>query len=285
MSLPLAPFIIGVGRSGTTLLRLMLDAHPELAIPPETHFLHRLHPESQLGAADFMTIVTQAHTWGDFHMVPEALAAALPVPFDLSAAIRTFYDRYAWCQGKPRWGDKTPYYAECMSHIYRLLPESRFIHIIRDGRDVALSYRDKWFGPGKDLREAAGFWRGRIERARDQAHGLPAQTYLEIRYEDLVHEPRLTLERIAAHCDLAFDPAMLDYHLTAAGRLDEIQDHRNGAGEIAVPRDRHLAIHRNTCQPPDPTQIGKWRQVFSVSERAIFAEEAGDLLLSLGYEP
>lgn len=285
MTWPAMPFVVGVGRSGTTLLRLMLDAHPELAIPPETHFLHRLHPETQREAAGFMATLMQTHTWADFRLEPDALTAALPTPFDLPDAIRAFYRLYARRRGKPRWGDKTPYYAECMTHVHALLPEARFIHLVRDGRDVALSYRDKWFGPGKDIRAAARFWRGRIERVRAQARELPARDYLEIRYEDLVREPRFTLERIVAHCDLAFDPAMLDYHRTAASRLDEIQDHRNGEGDVAVPRGRHLAIHRHTVNPPDPAQIDKWRQTLSVAERATFGEEAGDLLLDLGYEP
>ena len=280
-----APFIVGVGRSGTTLLRLMLDAHPDLAIPPETHFLHRLHIGEQTNADAFLEILTSAHTWSDFHLEKQLLAEqlALLAPFNLAEAIRVFFRQYANREGKARWGDKTPYYAECMPHIHGLLPEARFIHLIRDGRDVALSYRDKWFGPGKNLRDAARFWRDRIEHARQQAQSLPDGAYLEIRYEDLVRAPEASLRQIGEPLQLEFHPAMLDYHQGASRRLSEIQDHRDSSGLITVPRDQHLAIHQNTLRPPDPALLEKWQRELTPEENALFTQEAGDLLQQLGY--
>lgn len=281
------PFIVGVGRSGTTLMRLMLDAHPELAIPPETHFLHRMHIDQLKDPQSFVSSLKSTHTWPDFHLSAEQLLAevAALTSFDLSQAIRMFYRLYAKHQGKPRWGDKTPYNAECMDHIYRLLPEARFIHLIRDGRDVALSYRDKWFGPGQDLAGAIEFWSGRILRARVQARLLPRHVVLELRYEDLVQAPEDALKRVCQFIDLPFDSRMLTYFQTASERLAEIQDHHGLNGELIVPRERHLAIHVNTHRPPDPGQIEKWRTGLSPEEQTFFWQQAGSLLSELGYSP
>src|SRR5262249_51997802 len=121
---------------------------------------------------------------------------------------------------KPRWGDKTPYYAGHMHLIQSLLPEARFIHLIRDGRDVGLSVKDLWFGPNS-LVEAAHWWAAGIQRARQQAGDL--RYYLEIQYEDLVARPESTLQRVCAFLDLPWHPGMLDCHQTATERIGELQ--------------------------------------------------------------
>src|SRR3954469_18823941 len=91
-----APFIVGVARSGTTLLRLMLDAHPDLAIPPETGFIAELQRRFQSGspsAAEFADVLTSFVTWPDFHLKRETLAAELDAlqPFETSEGLRLFY--------------------------------------------------------------------------------------------------------------------------------------------------------------------------------------------------
>src|SRR5262245_11393925 len=144
------PFVVGVGRSGTTLLRLMLDAHPQMTIPPETHFVPAVieacrpaaRPES---AVEAMTSVRQ---WGDQGIDAAEMLDRMRAlePLDAAAALRSFYALQAERQGKPRWGDKTPVYVESMDLIGEALPEARFIHLIRDGRDVALSRARRGFG-------------------------------------------------------------------------------------------------------------------------------------------
>src|SRR4029434_6926754 len=138
----MAPFIVGVPRSGTTLLRIMLDAHPQLAIPPETGFLSRLVRlpwlwAAGLGRRRLLTIITRAESWPDFHLDAHALAEALDAvkPFTLADGLRAFYRLYAARFNKSLWGDKTPLYGRHAYSIARLLPEARFIHLIRDGRD------------------------------------------------------------------------------------------------------------------------------------------------------
>src|SRR5689334_4978208 len=138
-----APFIVGLSRSGTTLLRLMLDAHPELAIPPETHFIPegaKACQEPGAPRAASLKGFPSTSTWSDFHLAADMLEARIASiePFDLSDALRAFYGLYAERFGKRRWGDKTNHLWN-LKLIQSLLPEARFIHIVRDGRDVALS--------------------------------------------------------------------------------------------------------------------------------------------------
>src|SRR5919109_3312367 len=106
-----APFIVGVGRSGTTLLRLMLDAHPEMCIPPETGFIpaarNKLNDATD-PRREFVKAITEFETWPDFNLLPDEFYRAIPAPSKLSTGIRTFYRLYAARFEKTRWGDKTP---------------------------------------------------------------------------------------------------------------------------------------------------------------------------------
>ena len=109
-----APFVVGVGRSGTTLLRLMLDAHPELAIPPETHFapglIERAHEGA--GADALVDEIVGTRAWADFGIQAERLRERVTALGEGGAAtvLRAFYGLCAEREGKPRWGDKTPIY-------------------------------------------------------------------------------------------------------------------------------------------------------------------------------
>jgi len=278
-----APFIVGVGRSGTTLLRLMLDSHPELAIPPETHFipeLTRAFPGRRVNPDEFAARLDAHRRWGDFHLEAGEVSdrvAALRRP-RVGDALRAFYELYAEHQGKARWGDKTPKYLLHMKRIQRVLPEARFIHLIRDGRDVALSKADR---SGRDVEESAVIWRKRIAKARRQSARL--DHYLELRYEDLVLDAEPTLRRACEFLDLEWDQGMLDYHRRAASRLEEMGDARRGAGDVR-PAETRRAAHARTTAPPDPGRTARWRDEMGDADRAAFEREAGELLASLGYE-
>jgi hypothetical protein len=280
------PFIVGQHRSGTTLLRLMLDAHPQLAIPPETQFIP-LVAQRCAAAADprrsFLDTLTGHPHWPDVHVDDAVLDERLQAlePFDVGDALRAFYALYAERFGKPRFGDKTPRYVLHMELIERLLPEACFIHIIRDGRDVTLSVMDEQRRAGKTVRAAhvARRWREKIALARSQAHRLNA--YAEIRYEDLVLDTEAALRRVCDAIDLKWDPAMLEYHATAPARLAELVSVDAKWATVGERRARHAwAAH-----PPEPTRVGRWRREMSPADRRSFEEEAGDLLRELGYEP
>jgi hypothetical protein len=284
---PPSPFIIGMTRSGTTLLRLMLDSHPQLTIPPETHFIPdiiKLYHDGQTTPKEIADVMISGRRWDDFGIPPEKLRRELDRLRPLvrpEVPIRAFYRLYAKGQRKPRWGDKTPGYATKMRRIQRVLPEARFIHVIRDGRDVALSLKER----EADLttEQIARRWRHRINRTRRTAKHI--DDYLEIRYEDLVADPEKTLSRICAHIDLSYSDKMLDYHQRAEERLEEMaqpleeEDEKRGLSAAS-----RLEAHALTTEPPRTDRAGRWRREMSPEDLAIFHEHAGGLLEKLGYD-
>ena len=295
---PPMPVIVGAARSGTTLLRLMLDAHPALAIPPETHFLPDLralqqrpdlkgNENSGVRREEFLRVVTSSPFWKDFRMDEAVLRAAVThakKTFKVADGARRIYELYARAHGKPRWGDKTPPYVWRLKEIHALLPEAHFVHLIRDGRDVALSARGLWFDPSKgNIEDAAAQWLWRIREARQQAIICPH--YLEVRYETLLSNPRVVLEQICTFAGLEYDPAMENYHRASGERLRaELHDQRDVRGEVVATRAQRESIFKKTALPPDPERAGRWRKEMSVEDRERFESVAGDLLRELGYE-
>lgn len=288
VSHPPAPFVVGVGRSGTTLLRLMLDAHPQLAIPPETHFVPTVIERGREGATadELVAEITGARGWNDFGVglgpLRERVAALDRA--DPAGVLRAFFGLYAQRHGKPRWGDKTPIYVKRMRTIAGALPEARFVHLIRDGRDVALSRRKRGMGAGKPIGDTAGLWRRRIEDARRQARRLRGR-YLELRYEDLVADPESGLRCICDLIELEFDPAMLRHDDRAADRLAELGDLAPTAGRRARAAGERRTAHALASRAPTRARTAAWREEMSEADRIEFERVAGDLLTELGYGP
>jgi sulfotransferase family protein len=278
------PVVFGSGRCGSTLLRLMLDSHPQMAVPPETAFLPGVNQRrAELGPDSLCDLLADFPTWPDFHLDPAELRRQLRAlaPFSATAGIRCFYRLYAQRHGKTRWGDKTPVYGHHLPAIQALLPEARFIHLVRDGRDVALSLRSVWFAPGQDAATLARYWRDCIEGAR--AGGRQCRHFLEIRYEDLLRDPVTVLRQVCAFIELPFSPAMLEYPIRAAARLAEVQDQRLPDGRV-ISREQRLAQHPLLTHAPRLDRAGHWPQDMSAPDVALFDEIAGDLLEELGYD-
>lgn len=281
------PVVVGVARSGTTLLRLMLDAHPALAVPPETGFVPLVADLAETGTAlreRVLATLLGADTWSDFGLAPEVLRAALDAvePFDAAGGLRAFYRLHAARFGKTRRGDKTPTYCTALDRIRRVLPEARFVHLIRDGRDTALSVAGLWFAPGRDPETLAHAWRTQIEAAR--AEGLGRPDYLEVHYEALVTHPRHELERICAFVALPYNPAMERWYETAPARLAEHQARLRADGSVLVSKAQRLANQRLTMEPLRPDRVLCWKREMDADAVARFERVAGDLLAALGYE-
>jgi hypothetical protein len=286
---PPMPFIVGVGRSGTTMLRLMLDAHPDLTIPPETHFVPDLIEaiDDGAGPARAVEVMQSVRQWGDLHMEPAEVQAKLEAVEDWNAAnaLRAFYEIYAERQGKPRIGEKTPAYVRKMRLIEKTLPEARFIHVIRDGRDVALSRWKRTLGEGKraPATQVAEGWERRIRRAQKQGKRL--NHYLELRYEDLVTDTEPNLRRIAEFLELPWDPCMLTYYEGAADRMAEMaRDLPSADGKPVRPGEERMQAHAMTQKPPDPSAMYRWKEKMSPEDVRDFDAAAGGLLAELGYE-
>lgn len=282
------PFVVGVARSGTTLLRLMLDAHPELAIPHETHFLPAALQEPAASRERFFELVTEFPTWQDLKTPAELFHEELlrVEPFDVRDGLRAFYRLYARSRGKSRWGDKTPTYTQHIRAIHEALPEARFIHILRDGRDVAVSLRPLWFSPGQSMEELAGYWVRRITEARDQAQGQPPGQpfYLEVRYEDLIADPVRELRRICGFLDLPYDSRMVEYHRTARLRLEEAEARLAPDGRVVITKEERLHIQRFTSHPPELSRAGRWKTEMTPDMVAAYEAVAGTMLDELGYQ-
>lgn len=289
------PMIVGVPRSGTTLLRFMLDAHPALAIPPETGFLAsaskflnaRWLPDRVTCEALFRVVTRlplKSGPWRDFGISEDEFWEALRQiePFDVAEGFRAFYRLYARKHDKPRYGDKTPLHCRHLRAIEQILPEAHFIHVIRDGRDVALSLRPLWFAPGRDMKTLAQYWSNLVRDTREAGHR--ANSYHEVRYEELIGDPASVLERVCHFLKLDFDSAMLRYWDRASARLKEHQTRFRIDGSVAMTHDQRLLQQRLTMQPPQAERASCWRREMTPEEHSEFADWGGKMLDELGYE-
>ena len=264
----------------------MLDAHPQLCIPPETYFVPELLAACKPGQAepqDVLAILTASRRWSDFKLDPQAVRDRLPAqgPVGGAEAVRAFYGAYAHRAGKSRWGDKTPVYLKHMQRIDKALAEAHFVHIIRDGRDVALSVTGLMFGPDS-VEEAARRWKRKVTRARARAARL--DHYLEVRYEDLVLTPDATLRQVCEFIDLPWHPphARLPPRCRRAHAGDRAQP--RAPGPSFDPAGYGPRIHALTSEPPSEHRVGRWRREMSTEDRSTYERVAGDVLAALGYD-
>jgi hypothetical protein len=270
------PFLVGSERSGTTLFRLMLDAHPDMAVPPESYFiidLYRRRKRYESGDGQRYNTIALANdlagsrwfrAWG---MPPKELATAMrrEDDVDFAEAIRKIYRGYAKMFGKSRYGDKTPAYVQHIRVLAEIFPEARFVHLIRDGRDVAMSLTEVKWGP-TDVLEAALQWRERVQRGRQAGAELGAHRYLEVRYERLVAEPEAVLRETSEFVELSFDEVMLRHSETAGDRVPGRRDGLHGRAATA------------------PSAVRDWRRDMPREDLEAVEAAAGDLLGELGYE-
>jgi hypothetical protein len=269
------PFFVGVARSGTTLLRAMVDSHPDITIPPESWFVTELAAcrrgyETPHGfdVERFATDVVSHERFARWGISEDDLRAAVrdAAPRDYCSAIRSVFSHWTIRQGKQRYGDKTPGYLTELALIAALFPEARFVHLIRDGRDVALSYSDEL---GVPVVNAIRLWRGRVRAGREAGRALGDARYREIRYEDLVADPDATLRAVCTFIGLRFSDRMLR-HWEHAEQM------------LAGMPDRHH--HRHVEWPPT-VGLRDWRSQMPSHIARACGLQAGDLLDELGYEP
>lgn len=263
------PIIVGCGRSGTTLLRAMADAHPDLAVPPESHFVVPLADrfESAFDVDAFAEALTAHERFALWALGREDVARALREARidDVAAAFRVVYRMWAAGNDKPRYADKTPAYVLHIEQLAVLFPEAVFVHLVRDGRDVASSFLDLGWSP--TIEHAALHWQLRVQRGRAAGRLLAPGRYVELRYEELVADPEPTLRRMADAIDLPFAPAMLDPSERAGGVIETTG---------------HPDYHRHLSKPPT-AGLRNWRTARSDAEVARFEILAGDTLTDFGY--
>lgn len=267
-------FVVGAQRSGTTMLRLMLNQHSHLCVPFESVFIpalyRRLHEfdnlrESALIEA-LLTAISDDPWVRKGGLIPDRSKVLSQQPKDYASLVDAIFTAYAQTQHKVRWGDKTPGYVIDIDVLCALFPDCRIIHLVRDGRDVVLSLAGLSWG-SRDLFRNAADWRWKTLLGRKMGNMIGAH-YLEVRYEDLVTHPSQTLERICDFLGENFEPGMLNYPLSA---------------EQIMPR-QSLRWHRSSVSAPDPSKAFHWRTRMPLSDQIVFEDVAGDALELFGYD-
>lgn len=212
-------FLVGSPRSGTKLLRGLLNRHPLIGLcDPESHFIPYLFQKHGGDPACFAADLDRL--FADFDRTPfqiycrsqgravmtragfEALAGA----GTWSGAFEVILRFYAEGGGGPQavWGDKTPSYVREMELLKRIFPAARFLHIVRDPRDVALSARRAW---GHSPLRTAAKWARDMEAAQRGAEPL-GQDYMRVYYEQLLADPEAELRRISAFAGRPYEDRM-----------------------------------------------------------------------------
>jgi hypothetical protein len=281
-------FVVGCPRSGTTLLQRMLDAHPQLAVANDTHFIpaaiRGLTPSRDLPLTpEIVARIRRFRTRGGmgFHRLGlpddtlESVASEAATYPELIAGI---YTRLAQLHGKPWAGEKTPDYVRYLPLLHTLFPSAKVVHLIRDGRDVTLALLEwavekktaRLRGPARarlweesPLAACALWWNWQVGSGRRDGPAL-GDSYREVRYETLVAQPEETLRNLAEFLQLPFAPEMLSFH---AGRT------RTQPG---LPTNK-------AWLPPTPG-LRNWRTQMSAHDVELVEALTGDLLSEIGYE-
>lgn len=272
-------FIVGTERSGSNLLRLMLNAHPRIAVPHPPHILHYFTPlEPTYGdlareenlrrlVTDVLRLV-RAHIdpW-ELEIDPEAVVREAR-PRDLIGVFAACYEQYRTWSGKARWGCKSTFLIEHTARIRRRFPAARLIWLVRDPRDVAASSRRSVFSPCHPWLTAE-LWRRQQELGLELERELPAEMLLRLGYEELLADPAGQVERLCGFLGEPFEEAMLRFFETPEAR-------RSGALSESW---------RLTARPIQSGNTGRFRRELSAGEIRLVESVAGEPMRRLGYLP
>lgn len=268
-------FILGCPRSGTTLLRVMLNAHPRIAIPPETRFLipaylrrrrfGSLRTREQRERLARFVLDRPLSRFSRLEVSADEVRARMDKAASLGAALAAPFAAYAERLGKARWGDKRPFYYSFVDELDRLYPDAQFVHVVRDGRACAASLKRPPFDYGSE--RAMVTWLNAVHSCRRAGERLGPERYHEVRYEDLVADPETSLRAMCGFLGEDFDPAML--------APEEVVD-------LVVPAgfEQHGQIKAGV----NAASVAKWRTELSAGEIATMESVGGDWLRRFGYE-
>jgi hypothetical protein len=270
-------FFVGCPRSGTTLLGRMGDAHSRLAVIHETRWIAGFYKKRR-GLTDEGAVTPEllerlrehprfAKLGLDLGPLDGLLQRDRPVHYaDFVAAV---FDLYGRQRDKPLVGDKTPRYVRDLPTLHALWPDAKFVHLIRDGRDVCLSVLDWRKGAPRfttwdedAVSTTALWWEWNVKLGREAGALLGPERYHELRYEALVSGPERECRALCAFLGLSYDAAMLHFHEGQDGaRLD-------------------------TKHPWGPVTAGlrSWRAEMPAEDVVRFEAAAGALLSELDYE-
>ena len=269
-------FVVGAGRSGTTLLRLMLNEHPDISIPSESHFIAPLMRTFGTNAtlsgdtlARALTMVLDSPEWQrDFGHTPDELRAAVG---DDPLTVAEFVDRVFRLEVGPapaHWGDKTPANMRWVGPLLECFPDARAVAIVRDPRDVYLSLLSlKWFGD--DPWTIGRYIAHNGEMLQEWIAACPPERLHVVRYEDLVGDTEATLQRLCAGIGVSFVPAMVGFHANTRSNVQQWELDQ---------------FHEKLLRPPESDDIARWRREGSKLERWEIEAVTGDVMRRWGYD-
>ncbi|MBX2862464.1 MAG: sulfotransferase [Leptolyngbyaceae cyanobacterium MAG.088] len=266
-------FIFGCPRSGTSLLSRLIGSHPRIAIPFESHLYNTFYPwlkyygdlnrpSNHERLIDDILATEVMRDWTPRLSRQDILTTISS--YEFHDIIDGILRAWTYSQGKQRWGEKTPAHLFYWREILAAFPNMQVLHIVRDGRDVALSWKKARFGP-KHMYPLAQQWVHHLETAERLKSKLGDKSFLEVRYEQLLQAPEQTMREICTFLHEEFAPEMLAFYKTGT----------------AYPTDR--SNQNNLSRPPMVSNIGKWRLDMSAQQLNIFESVAGPTLQKYGY--
>lgn len=269
-------FIIGTERSGSNLLRLVLDAHSRITIPHPPHFMRFLAPVAgaygdltdegnrrRLTADALGLLRRHIHPWPHPIDAERVVARSSPTLFGVVASI---YEQHREAQGKARWGCKSTFMVDHVADVLAECPDARFVWLVRDPLDVAASAKRAVFGPSHPYRMAR-LWRQQQERARAALEDRGPDVVHLLRYEDFVHDPENEVGRLCTFLGERPEPLMLKHHTSSAARQTAaLAESWRRAGE-----------------PVSTGRIGSHVRGLTARERLLVDKATGPLKEWLGY--
>ncbi|MEO1696038.1 MAG: sulfotransferase [Planctomycetota bacterium] len=267
--------VCGVGRSGTSLLHSMLNAHPSLAFPPETHFFRRYvaadGARRRIAAGTVHAFAHELSGDEDFARagVPpgEVLADEADGAIDTARVYGRVLERIARAAGKPRVGDKDPRCIDFIPALAEALPTARVVHVVRDPRAVVLSRTKAAWSASRPWWAHALLAQEQLRRGRREGRALFGEGYLEVRYERLLADPEGELTRICDHCGVEYRAEMLDF----------------GASARALVGEREMSWKRETLGPLLTGNDEKWRAQLPAEQVAFVEAVCVEAFDGVGY--
>ncbi len=274
-------FIFGSKRGGTTLLRMVLNGHPELHIPNESHFLlpiinHKYNDLNALSDEEIDFILSSVLSGGRFDTWKTSLTEIQQLLYNhigtspsLKQLLNEIFTYEVSKYNKVIWGDKTPEYTSQLDQFHEKLAPIQGILIVRDGRDVAKSLKNNGW-EGWTVYQRAKYWRTDI-RKMIQTQSMGTSRWHLLKYEDLVSKPANTVKNTCDFLGIQFKSEMLNF-------VDRVSDN-------ITDREKLSGVHEKLLRVPNvETDIYKWKN--SQSRRAIFCFEsvAWKELRAMSYE-
>jgi len=273
-------FIVGCERSGTTMIRLILHSHANIAIPPQTKFIKKLYKRrfyfrnlsKQKNRKKIAKWFSDNHNKNtkivDLGLNPNDIQSEiLKSGNSLGAFLSTVFKLYSKQENKIRWGDKHPYYIKYLDQLFKLFPNAQVVHIIRDGRDAVASLKSMPWWKNNSIYSMLN-WQEAISNGKDAKLKYGSNQFIELRYEDIIHEPENNINILCKFLGENFSPKMLEFYKIA---------------DSAVPEYKML-WHSDTKKQINSKKIGRWQKDLEPWESALINQKMKKELALHNYE-